>query len=161
MKSLLLIFPFLVFLFFLWTNYQIISLIVTYIRLPKNHYHFCLTLSGKIVYIVTSICYVLAFIGSIAWMVYYIGIKNDLNYGLWALNFIVILGIAYNYATHRLILVGKKDMFVGRALLDYRKIKRVSFPRDKRLKFTYGQKDYITGLSFIDKTELKKYIIKK
>ena len=41
-------------------------------------------------------------------------------------------------------------MMIGKIKLDYRKIKRVSYLKAKKLRFVYGQRTYETPLRFID-----------
>ena len=47
-------------------------------------------------------------------------------------------------------------MMIGKIKLDYRKIKRVTYPKSSKLRFIYGQKSYETSLRFIDDFKLKK-----
>ena len=44
----------------------------------------------------------------------------------------------------------------GCVLFDYRKIKRVTYPKKTKLRFTYGQKTLETYIRFIDDSILKK-----
>ena len=51
-------------------------------------------------------------------------------------------------------------MMIGKIKLDYRKIKRVTYPKAKKLRFVYGQKSFETSLRFIDDFKLKKALQK-
>ncbi len=56
----------------------------------------------------------------------------------------------------QIIYVGHRQMMIGKIKLDYRKIKRVTYPKSSKLRFIYGQKSYETSLRFIDDFKLKK-----
>lgn len=57
----------------------------------------------------------------------------------------------------QIIYVGHRQMMIGKIKLDYRKIKRVTYPKSSKLRFIYGQKSYETSLRFIDDFKLKKH----
>ena len=54
------------------------------------------------------------------------------------------------------IFYAQKQVLIGRVLFDYRKIKRVTYPKKTKLRFTYGQKTLETYIRFIDDSILKK-----
>lgn len=163
MESLLIILPLLVSLVFFWVNYQLINIIVTVLKVRKpEKLKICLTKPGRAFYLIITGIYLVVIGGSIYFMTEGLIINPKHSQTAYtALNVATICALVYHYFLARLIFLGHKQMMVGRILLDYRKIKRVSFPRVTKFKFTYGQKDYLTPLIFTDTTELKKAVIRK
>ena len=143
--------PFLVFLALLWFTYTNISLAVAMYRAKKDDSTLssCLSNTGKYFYIGLTIFYIALFVGSVALMVLAL-INNKLD----------DLYLAIGFLLQQIILVGHRQMMIGKIKLDYRKIKRVSYPKAKKLRFVYGQRTYETPLRFIDDFKLKKALQK-
>ena len=70
------------------------------------------------------------------------------------------LPILFGYSASSLVMIGRKNMMVGRMMIDYRKLKKVNFTYNNKMSFVYAQKDYSFSTRFIDKTELRKIISK-
>ena len=153
--------PFLVFLALLWFTYTNISLEVAMYRAKKDDSTLssCLSNTGKYFYIGLTIFYIALFVGSVALMVLAL-INNKLDDLYLPLNVLTIGTLAIGFLLQQIILVGHRQMMIGKIKLDYRKIKRVSYPKAKKLRFVYGQRTYETPLRFIDDFKLKKALQK-
>ena len=57
-----------------------------------------------------------------------------------------------------IVLVGKKNMMVGRMMIDYRKLKKVNYSYENKMSFVYAQHEYNFSTRFVDLTELRKRI---
>lgn len=153
--------PFLVFLALLWFTYTNISFAVIMYRAKKkdSSLSLCLSNTGKYFYIGLVIFYAALFIGTVTLMIMAL-INNKMDDLYFSLNVLTIGTIAVGFLLQQIILVGHRQMIIGKIKLDYRKIKRVSYPKSKRLRFVYGQKTYETSLRFIDDFKLKKALQK-
>lgn len=157
MEDFMLILPILVFLILLWFLYLIVNYVVTIIRTKrKDKTMTCgLNIQGKIFYIVISIIYIIVLIGMI-----YLMITGYLTHGFdgvyWPLNILTIISIGYNYLLQFIIYFGQRQILIGRIIFDYRKIKRVTYPKATKLRFSYGQRTLETNIRFIDDSLLKK-----
>jgi len=74
------------------------------------------------------------------------------------LNAAALLTVVYAYFLSTIVLVGRKNLMVGRMLIDYRKLKKVNFTYNNKVTFVYAQKDYSFPTRFVDKTKLRKMI---
>lgn len=153
--------PILVFLVLLWFTYINISYaIIMYSSTKEDHtLTSCLNDSGKYFYHALLILYVCSFILCTTLIILYI-VNNDPNRTLAPLNILTIITLAVSILSQQIIYVGHRQMMIGKVKLDYRKIKRVSYPKDKKLRFIYGQRSYETSLRFIDDFKLKKALQK-
>lgn len=149
------------FLALLWFTYTNISLAVAMYRAKKDDSTLssCLSNTGKYFYIGLTIFYIALFVGSVALMVLAL-INNKLDDLYLPLNVLTIGTLAIGFLLQQIILVGHRQMMIGKIKLDYRKIKRVSYPKAKKLRFVYGQRTYETPLRFIDDFKLKKALQK-
>ncbi|MBM6841605.1 hypothetical protein H6A03_08670 [[Clostridium] spiroforme] len=157
MEDLMLIVPILVFLILLWFLYLIVNYVVTIIRTKrKDKTMVCgLNVQGKIFYAVISLIYIGVFISMI-----YLMITGYLDQGFdgvyLPLNILTITSIAYNYLLQFIIYFGQRQILIGRIIFDYRKIKRVTYPKATKLRFAYGQRTLETNIRMIDDSLLKK-----
>lgn len=161
MNAIFNILPFLVFLALLWFTYINISYGVTMYRATKEDHTLtsCLSDSGKYFYIVLLIFYAFVFCVCLALMILNI-ITNSLDSTYTPLNILTIVTLAVSILLQQIIYVGHRQMMIGKIKLDYRKIKRVTYPKAKKLRFVYGQKSFETSLRFIDDFKLKKALQK-
>lgn len=154
MDSLLIILPVLVAIALIWFTYTNINYGVTVFRYTRKDksLKLCLNTIGKAIYAILTIVYIIGLIGGLVFIALNFG-KDD-SYTV--LNVITILSIAIGYLYQQVIFVGSKQMLIGRILLDYRKIKRVSFPKRTKMSFAYGMKTFQTSVRFCDDSLLKK-----
>lgn len=160
-EILLSIFSFLLLIIILWFTYTIVNIDVTIFRCKKldKSLKFCFNTTGKIFYGLLTILYIVGFIGGIGAMVY--GLFNDsLTIYRNGLNVAAFMSVIFGYSASSLVMIGRKNMMVGRMMIDYRKLKKVNFTYNNKMSFVYAQKDYSFSTRFIDKTELRKIISK-
>lgn len=155
------IFAFLLIIVILWFTYTIINIIVTIFRCKKldNSLGFCFNSKGKAFYIILTVLYVAGFIGGLITIIY--GLLNDkTRVFLNGINVVAFVSVVFAYFLSSLVLVGRKNMMVGRMMIDYRKLKKVNFTFTNKMSFVYAQKDYNFSTRFIDITQLRKMISK-
>lgn len=162
MEDILVVLPFLVLLVLIWLTYLNISFGVTIFKAKKEDQTLesCLNTVGKYFYIGLLIIYVGTFITC-----FYFIIASLLNgdtlstYSLY-LNILAVVSIIVSFLFQQIIYVGHRQILIGKIKFDYRKIKRVSFPKATKLAFVYGQKQFTTSLRFIDDFKIKKALQK-
>ena len=146
-------------LIFLWFTYTIVNIVVTFFRCRKQDHslQFCFNTGGKIFYIIAAIIYLIAVIGGLGLIIYGI-ITARMSYFHNGLNIAAFFTVVFAYFASTIVLVGRKNLMVGRMLIDYRKLKKVNFTYNNKVSFVYAQKDYSFSTRFIDKTKLRKMI---
>lgn len=155
------IFSFLLLIIILWFSYTIVNIIVTIVRCKKldSSLAFCFNTMGKVFYSVLAVLYIIGFIGGIGCMIY--GLLNDsMTIYRNGLNIATFISVVFGYFASSLVMIGRKNMMVGRMMIDYRKLKKVNFTYNNKMSFVYAQKDYSFSTRFIDKTQLRKIISK-
>jgi uncharacterized membrane protein YobD (UPF0266 family) len=161
MEAITNILPIVVLLILIWLMYSNISYAVTIMKARKKDSSLvpCLSKGGMFFYIGLVISYVIALILSIIFiLIFFINNENDIL--LIILNVITVVSLGASYLFQQVIFIGQKQMMIGKITLDYRKIKRVTFPKAYKLQFAYGQKQYQTSLHFIDEGQLRKALHK-
>lgn len=157
MGDLLLIVPVLVFIVLVWFTYLIVNFFATIIKTKKKDKTMVcgLNTKGKIFYVVLSILYLLVFIGALYFLITGY-LKNGIDSIYLPLNILTIFSILYNFLLQYIIYFGQRQILIGRVIFDYRKIKRVTYPKATKLRFAYGQRTLETNIRFIDESLLKK-----
>ena len=157
MSDILVILPILVLIVFIWFLYLIANFFATIIKTKKKDSTMVcgLNTQGKVFYAVLSILYLAIFIGSLYFMITGF-IKSGLEGASLALNILTISSIVYNFLLQYIIYFGARQVLIARVIFDYRKIKRVSYPKATKLRFAYGQRTLETNIRFIDDSLLKK-----
>ena len=160
MEQILLILPILVGLVFAWFLYLNINLVYTISKAKKKDpsLKLCLSQTGAITYIILIGIYIFAVVAGSSYVA--MNLNDNFDTALFVLNISVILTMILSYLFQQVILIGNRQIMIGRVTLDYRKIKRVAYPKDSKLQFTYGQKSFQTSLLFADRFEIKR-ILKK
>lgn len=157
MDDLLLIVPILVFIILLWFLYLIVNYIVTIVRTTKKDKTMVcgLNTQGKVFYAIMTVIYIAVLAGMIYLMISGY-LKNGIDDVYLPLNILTIATLAYNYLLQFIIFFGQRQILIGRVIFDYRKIKRVTYPKATKLRFAYGQRTLETNIRFIDDSLLKK-----
>ncbi len=149
------ILPIIVLVIFLWLFYVNLSLLYTVLKLKKSDKSLtlCINTMGLIFYTILGIIY----IGICTVGVYFaiINFQTDMTTTLTILNIGTTATLIISYFFGQITFIGNRQMLIGKILLDYRKVKRVSYPKDTKLRFTYGQKSYETPMRFLDVTRVK------
>ena len=144
--------PILVAVILVWITYLVINFVATIIKTKKkDDTMVCgLNMQGKIFYAIIIVIYLVMLVYCIYYMITHL-LSGDVDSVYLPLNaFVFYLMIQW------IIFFGQKQVLIGRVLLDYRKIKRVTYPKKTKLRFTYGQKTLETYIRFIDDSILKK-----
>lgn len=145
----------------LWFSYTIINILVTIFKCKKldNSLTFCFNSLGKVVFSVCAILYIGCLVGGIVAIIY--GVLNN-NTSFWqnGLNVMAFMSVAFGYLLSSIVLVGRKNMMVGRMMIDYRKLKKVNYSYTNKMSFVYAQQEYNFSTRFIDLTKLRKKISK-
>ena len=148
---------FLMLLVLAWFGFTTVNIIVTIFRTRKQDktLQFSFSRGGKIFFIVSSVVFLALFIGGIIAIVY--GLTHD-NISMYrvAINLMGLGSLLYSLLLSNTIQLGRKDLMIGRMLIDYRKMKKVTFSLDDRVTFVYAQKEYTFTTRFADLTEIKK-----
>lgn len=157
MDDLMLIVPVLVFIVLVWFTYLIINYVATIIKTKKKDKTMVcgLNMQGKVFYTILSIVYVVIVITTIYWMISGY-LKKGINSVYLPLNILAISSILFNFVLQYIIYFGQRQILIGRVIFDYRKIKRVTYPKATKLRFAYGQRTLETNIRFIDDSLLKK-----
>ncbi len=155
------IFSILLILAICWFSYTIANIIVTILKCKKldKSLHFCFNTKGKIFYICLTIIYVAGFIGGLIMLVYGL-LNNKTNFYQYGLDIAAFISVVFAYFLSSLVLIGRKNMMVGRMMIDYRKLKKVNFNMNNQMSFVYAQKNYHFSTRFIDIIALRKIISK-
>lgn len=161
MKSILNLLPFLVFLVLLWFSYMNISYGITLYQSTKEDHTLssCLTNTGKYFYLILLLIYLFSIIICTTIIIINL-IKNNIDNSYMPLNILTIITIITSVLFQQIIFVGHRQMMIGKLKLDYRRVKRVTFPNNNKLRFVYGQKTFETSIRLIDDFKLKKALQK-
>lgn len=153
----MLIVPVLVFIVLVWFTYLIINYVATIIKTKKKDKTMVcgLNMQGKVFYTILSIVYVIIVITTIYWMISGY-LKKGIDSVYLPLNILAISSILFNFVLQYIIYFGQRQILIGRVIFDYRKIKRVTYPKATKLRFAYGQRTLETNIRFIDDSLLKK-----
>jgi hypothetical protein len=144
-----------------WFSFQVANIVVTIFKQKKQDksFRFCFNTTGKIVYIIATIIFVGTYIGGIVVIIK--GIEYDkLSWFRNSLNAMALVTLLYSYLLSSLIMLGKKEMMIGRMLIDYRKMKKVSFSLQDKVSFIFSQKEYSFNTRFTDVMEIRRALKK-
>lgn len=157
MSDLLVILPILVLIILIWFLYLIANFFATIIKTKKKDSTMVcgLNTTGKIFYAVLTVIYAGVLIASLYFMIIRF-IDSDIDGASLPLNILTICSIVYNFLLQYIIYFGARQVLIGRVIFDYRKIKRVNYPKATKLRFAYGQRTLETNIRFIDDSLLKK-----
>lgn len=150
---------FLLLIVIMWFTYSIFNIIATIYRCKKSDksLKFVFNTKGKVVFSVLAVVYVVGTISGVTMMI--LGLTgNNMNLYRNGLNITAFVCVIFGYTGSGVVLVGRKNMMVGRMMIDYRKLKKVNFSYDNKVSFVYAQKDYNFSSRFVDITQLRKII---
>lgn len=149
--------PILVAVVLVWFTYLIVNFVATIIKAKKKDETMICGVSkqGKVFYGILTVIYLVMFVYCIYYMISHL-LNGDVDSVYLPLNALTIYSIAFYFTIQWIIYFGQRQVLIGRVIFDYRKIKRVSYPKKSKLRFTYGQKVLETNIRFIDDSILKK-----
>ena len=149
--------PILVAVVLVWFTYLIVNFVATIIKTKKKDETMICGVSkqGKVFYGILTVIYLVMFVYCIYYMISHL-LNGDVDSVYLPLNALTIYSIAFYFTIQWIIYFGQRQVLIGRVIFDYRKIKRVSYPKKSKLRFTFGQKVLETNIRFIDDSILKK-----
>ena len=149
--------PILVAAVLVWFTYLIVNFVATIIKTKKKDETMICGVSkqGKVFYGILTVIYLVMFVYCIYYMISHL-LSGDVDSVYLPLNALTIYSFVFYLMIQWIIFFGQKQVLIGRVLFDYRKIKRVTYPKKTKLRFTYGQKTLETYIRFIDDSILKK-----
>lgn len=149
--------PILVAVVLVWFTYLIVNFVATIIKTKKKDETMICGVSkqGKVFYGILTVIYLVMFVYCIYYMISHL-LNGDVDSVYLPLNALTIYSIAFYFTIQWIIYFGQRQVLIGRVIFDYRKIKRVSYPKKSKLRFTYRQKVLETNIRFIDDSILKK-----
>lgn len=147
---------FLMLIVIVYFTYTIINILVTIFRTKKldNTLNFCFNTTGKVFYSILTGLYVAAFIGSIGFIIAAI-LNNNYHWYANAVNVWAFMSVLFSYFLSSLVLIGKKNLMIGRMVVDYRKLKKVNYSYNHKVSFVYAQSEYSFSTRFVDLTALR------
>ena len=150
---------FLMLLVIVYFTYTIANILVTIFRTKKldSSLNFCFNTTGKIFYGALTTLYVAAVIGSIYFIIAGL-FGNNYHWYANAVNVWAFMSVVFSYFLASLVLIGKKNLMIGRMVVDYRKLKKVNYSYEHKVSFVYAQSEYSFSTRFVDLTLLRKKI---
>ena len=150
---------FLMLLVIVYFTYTIANILVTIFRTKKldSSLNFCFNTTGKVFYGTLTTLYVAAVIGSIYFIIAGI-FGNNYHWYANAVNVWAFMSVVFSYFLASLVLIGKKNLMIGRMVVDYRKLKKVNYSYSHKVSFVYAQSEYSFSTRFVDLTLLRKKI---
>lgn len=157
MSDLFVILPIIVLIILVYFLYLVANFFATIIKTKKKDSTMVcgLNMQGKVFYLILSIIYLAVFIGSL-YFIFKSIFKTGIDDAYLPLNILTLCTIIYNYLLQYIIYFGTRQVLIGRVIFDYRKIKRVCYPKSTKIRFAYGQRTLETNIRFIDDSLLKK-----
>lgn len=152
---------FIMLLILAWFSFQVANIAVTIFRQRKRDktFKFCLNQTGKVFYLVLTFVFIAVYIGGFATIVYSFTYDNLDSLRI-AINFMALITVFYSYMLSSIIMLGRKEMMIGRMLIDYRKMKKVSFSLHDKVTFIFSQKEYSFSTTFTDVMEIRRALKK-
>ena len=159
LESGVLILAFLMVLVVAWFTFTIANIVVTIIRTKKldTSLNFCFNSLGKVFYPILLVVYIAVVSGSIYFIV--VGLMKGIqNYYVNGINAWAFVSVVTAYFLSSLVLIGRKNLMIGRMVIDYRKLKKVNYSYTNKVSFVYAQHEYSFSTRFVDLTQLRKKI---
>ena len=140
-------------------TYTIANILVTIFRTRKtdSSLNFCFNTVGKIFYSSLAVLYVTAVIGSLYFIITGL-LNNHYHWYVNAVNVWAFMSVVASYFLGSLVMIGKKNLMIGRMVIDYRKLKKVNYSYNHKVSFVYAQGEYSFSTRFVDLTLLRKKI---
>ncbi len=155
------VFPWILLLFFLYFLLLLINSLVIFYKAKRKDptMEHCLSQRGIICLVLLTVAFLAILIFTIYAFITKLN-KEGIMSAMQNINLIAIFTLVYALEIQNVIMVGKKNILIGNTLFEYRKMKKITYPKGKKLSFVYSQKDIQTSLFFIDVTKLKSALSK-
>jgi len=120
----------------------------------------CISKKGKLLAALEIIIYVVALVICIILFINNYRLNSNLTVAITTFNPLTVYTLLFAMHIQDIIFVGKKNILIGNKMYEYRRMKKVVFPKKNQLKFVYGQQEVKVSLMFTNITELKKRLTK-
>ena len=120
----------------------------------------CISKKGKLLAALEIIIYVVALVICIILFINNYRLNSNLTVAVTTFNPLTVYTLLFAMHIQDIIFVGKKNILIGNKMYEYRRMKKVAFPKKGQLKFVYGQQEVKVSLMFTNITELKKRLAK-
>ena len=142
-------------------TYMIINVLVTMIKAKRKDHSLkiCLTTAGKAFYIIITILYILLVIGGAAFGIH--SALNGSNLYLNGISTVALASLLYAFQIANIVLVGKKNVLIGRLLVVYRKMKKIDLNNRREMTFVYAQKSFSFSTRWVDIALLRRSISRR
>lgn len=143
-----------------WFTFQTANVAVTIFKQRKKDpsMKFCFNSKGRIFYIIATIIFLASYIIGV-YVVFWVAIPEDnLNYLRIAVDLVALITTVYAMLISNVIMLGKKEMMIGRMLIDYRKMKKINYGLNDKVSFIFAQKEYSFTTQFTDLKEIRSAI---
>lgn len=150
---------FLMLLVLAWFSFTTLNIVVTIFKRKRkdDSLKFCFNSFGKIFYTIFTIVFLVVYIGGF-YGIYYGFSHDNVNAFRIAINLMALTTLLYSLALSNIVLLGNKELMIGRMLIDYRKMKKITIGLDDRITFVFAQKEYTFSTRFANLTEIKRAI---
>lgn len=124
----------------------------------------CMNTKGNILYGIMTLLFVVSVGGAIYSMVTQLS-KSAITLekflvSLRAFNLTTVYTVIYAMKLQDYVHVSKKYLLMGNRLFEFRRMKKVGYPKKHKCSFIYGQKEYIFSTRFLNITQLKQALAK-
>ena len=156
------ILPIVIIGFLIYFSLIIITVIITVIRVKKadKTTEICMTKAGVAVHSLVFALYILL----IGYSIYnFVGmLSNHAGFmkSISAFNILTVFTLLYSSFIQDFLFVSKRALIRGNHLYEFRRIKKVTYPKKHKMNFVYGQNELHLSTWFVDMTKLKRKLVK-
>lgn len=160
------ILPWVLLLFLIYFTLVLISYGVGLIRARKrdNTIHLALNTLGKVFFGALLLFYLIILFNTIRLEILIWSQPGDLETkiqtALQAPNLLTVFTLLFAIETQDIFFIGKKNVLIGNSMFEFRRMKRIQYPKKNKISFIYGQKQYTYSIRFIDISQLKTKVTK-
>lgn len=154
--------PVVIILFLVYFSLVIWSCVVGTIKQKKQDKSLvsCMSKTGNIVYGVSAFIYLGIWVFSIYAFITALRGGLSIFVSLGSFNALTIYTMVFAMFIQDYVHVGRKKLIMGNRLFEYRRMKKVMYPKKHKASFIYGQKEYTFSTRFIDVVKLKQHLTK-
>ena len=160
------ILPWILLLFLLYFTLVLISYGIGLIRARKkdNSIRLALNTLGKVFFGALLVLYLIILLNTIRLEILIWSQPGELETKIQAAlqvpNLLTVLTLLFATETQDIFFIGKKNVLIGNSMFEFRRMKRIQYPKKHKISFIYGQKQYTYSIRFVDISQLKMKITK-
>jgi hypothetical protein len=162
LQAIFTIVPWLLFALLLYFTLLLISYVYGVFQAKKKDQSLkrALSKTGRIILTLEVLIYFTALVISIFLFINQLKLNNNIMNAISIFNPLTLYTLVFALHIQDVIYLGKKKILIGTSLFEYRRMKKITYPKKNKISFIYGQKQYNVSLFFTDITEFKKKINK-